>query len=85
MRKMMQDSSSKLVKYSNLREIPDERKVFRPRTAFSQFVKDRITDADFNGIALGERAKLMAAEWRALSEDEKKVCLPRPSPLTLRR
>jgi hypothetical protein len=73
MRKMMQDSSSKLVKYSNLREIPDERKVFRPRTAFSQFVKDRITDADFNGIALGQRAKLLAAEWRALSEDEKKV------------
>jgi hypothetical protein len=85
MRKMMQDPSFKLVKYGNLREIPDERKVFRPRTAFSQFVKDRIADADFNGIALGQRAKLLAAEWRALSEDEKKVCLPCPSPLTPRR
>jgi hypothetical protein len=85
MRKMLQDPSAKLVRYSSLREISDERKVFRPRTAFSQFVKDRIGDADFNGIALGQRAKLMAAEWHALSEDEKKVCLPCPSPLTPRR
>lgn len=45
----------------------------RPRTAWAAFLGERTKSSDFNGIAVTERIKLVAAEWKALNADEKKV------------
>jgi hypothetical protein len=72
---MLRDSAYKLSRCRHLTHIYDERHVLRPRLAWCQFLQDRITHSDFDGIALGQRTKLISAEYNALSEDEKKVCL----------
>ena len=54
--------------------IVDERQVKRPQTAWSFFFAERQASSDFKSIAIAERAKLIAGEWKALSADEKKVC-----------
>lgn len=55
--------------------IQDERLVKRPVTAYIQFSINRNASGDFRNISLGERAKLIGQEWRALNESEKKVRL----------
>ena len=54
-------------------QIPDERHVKRPVSAYFQFSMNRQSSGDFRNIAVGERAKLIAQEWKALNELEKKV------------
>lgn len=62
--------SGKKLKYP---EIKDERVVTRPRNAFIQFVTNRATSADFNNILSKDRMKLIGAEWKEMSADEKAV------------
>lgn len=54
-------------------KLEDERLAKRPRNDFSYFVEDRFKSGDFAGMKLGEAAKLMGGEWRALSANEKQV------------
>lgn len=54
-------------------QIQDERAVKRPLTPYIQFSVDRHASGDFRNIGIGERAKLIGQEWKALSESEKKV------------
>ena len=57
-------------KYS---QIKDERAVKRPASSYIQFSINRQASGDFKNISVGERAKLIGKEWKALSESEKKV------------
>ncbi|KAF2632162.1 hypothetical protein BU25DRAFT_406687 [Macroventuria anomochaeta] len=52
--------------------IVDERQVKRAQTAWSFFFAERQASSDFKSIAIAERAKLIAGEWKALSADEKR-------------
>ena len=54
--------------------IQDDRAVKRPASAYIQFTINRHASGDFKNIPLAERARLMAQEWKALAESEKKVC-----------
>ncbi|CAL8583353.1 hypothetical protein XPA_008977 [Xanthoria parietina] len=56
-------------------KLHDERLVKRPRNAFSRFSVQRHLSRDFAGMKLGEAAKLISAEWRAMSENDKKPFL----------
>ncbi|KAI7517973.1 hypothetical protein KC331_g21447, partial [Hortaea werneckii] len=51
--------------------IQDERHVKRPMTAYFHFLTNRQASGDFRNIAIIERTKLIAQEWKALSEEEK--------------
>ncbi|KAI7337500.1 hypothetical protein KC354_g17620 [Hortaea werneckii] len=51
--------------------IQDERHVKRPMTAYFHFLTNRQASGDFQNIAIIERTKLIAQEWKALSEGEK--------------
>ncbi|KAL8884337.1 MAG: hypothetical protein Q9215_007588 [Flavoplaca cf. flavocitrina] len=53
-------------------KLHDERLVTRQRGPYIKFSIQRHRSGDFAGIPLGEAGKLIAAEWRELSEDEKK-------------
>lgn len=55
--------------------IEDERAVKPAVSAYLQFSTNRHASGDFKNIALPERSKLIAKEWKALSEGEKKVGL----------
>jgi hypothetical protein len=52
----------------------DDRQVKRASNPYAFFFGERIHSGDFKNIKVGESAKLVAAEWRALSAGEKKVC-----------
>ncbi|KAK4547444.1 hypothetical protein LTR36_001100 [Oleoguttula mirabilis] len=51
--------------------IRDGRIAKRPLTPYLQFNVNRQASGDFKNIALPERSKLLAQEWKALSESEK--------------
>jgi hypothetical protein len=53
--------------------IKDERRVKQAGNAFVQFSVSRQASGDFKNILLGERAKLLGQEWKALSGEEKQV------------
>lgn len=55
--------------------IEDDRQVKHPISAWSFFFAERQASTDFQGIAVPERARLIAAEWKALSDSEKQVCI----------
>jgi len=57
----------------NLRKLDDDRQVKRPLTGFLRFSLERVASGDFTSIALGEKAKLIGEEWKALSAAEKEV------------
>jgi hypothetical protein len=42
---------------------------------YAVFTKERYASGDMRGIKVVEGAKLLAQEWKGLSEEEKKVCL----------
>ena len=58
---------------SQTQHIEDERRVKRPSSAWTHFFSERVKSTDFKGIALQEKSRLIADEWRALSGDEKQV------------
>jgi len=51
--------------------IKDERQVKRATTSYVQFSVSRQASGDFTHIKIGERAKLLSQEWKALSDEEK--------------
>lgn len=58
---------------ANTDHIPDDRRVKRPLTSYTFFFAERSSSSDFQGIAITEKAKLIAEEWKALSASEKQV------------
>jgi hypothetical protein len=54
--------------------IKDERRPKRPQGAYVIFSVTRQSSGDFAHIKLTDRGKLIADEWRALSDSEKSVC-----------
>ncbi|KAF7195554.1 hypothetical protein HII31_03148 [Pseudocercospora fuligena] len=52
-------------------KISDERVPKKPANSFALFNTNRQSSGDFQGIKLGEAAKLIAQEWKALSSSEK--------------
>lgn len=53
--------------------IHDERAVKRPLNRYAQFSTNRHASGDFKNISLAERGRLIAQEWKALSDQEKQV------------
>jgi len=53
--------------------LKDDRLVKRPMTQYGQFTKDRHASGDFARMTIAESAKLIAKEWKALSDTDKKV------------
>lgn len=53
--------------------IEDERLAKRPVTSYVHFSISRQASGDFNNIKIGERAKLISQEWKALDAEEKQV------------
>ncbi|KAL8863098.1 MAG: hypothetical protein Q9178_000472 [Gyalolechia marmorata] len=60
------------LKSSSFPKLHDERLVTHPRTAYVNFTVQRHRSGDFAGMSFTEAAKLIGAEWRALSESDKK-------------
>lgn len=84
MRNMLKDHQDlKVRKPKYLSQIQDDRSPARPNTPWIEFLVERSNSDDFRGIELTDRVKLMSSEWKAFTEEEKKVrpCLPL-SPLT---
>ncbi|KAH9827155.1 high mobility group [Teratosphaeria destructans] len=52
-------------------EIEDDRTVKAPISAFTAFTVNRHKSPDFNNISFVDRSKLVAQEWKALSQEEK--------------
>lgn len=61
---------------SKYRDIVDDRLVKRPQTPYIIFHGERLASGAYSGMSMGQAAKEIAAEFKALSESEKKVCLP---------
>lgn len=57
-------------------KINDERAVKRPVNPFAQFIANRFASGDFKHMVASQATKLIAQEWKALSEEEKKVSPP---------
>lgn len=57
----------------------DERQPKPPTGSFALFFRDRRLTGDFKGISAGDSSRLIAEEWKALSEGEKKVRTDRNS------
>lgn len=57
------------------RNIEDERLPKKGLTAYLAFSSARQHSGDFKNIALTDRAKLIAEEWKALDAEEKEVSL----------
>jgi hypothetical protein len=56
-------------------DIKDERRAKQPMTAYLFFLSSRHASGDFKGITVADRTKLMAQEWKSLSEEERSVRL----------
>ncbi|KAK3720326.1 hypothetical protein LTR37_003737 [Vermiconidia calcicola] len=68
LRRKLGDKAKHTTRYS---QISDQRAVKRPASAFIQFSVNRQASGDFKNIAVTERVKLIAQEWKALDESEK--------------
>ncbi|KFY26641.1 hypothetical protein V493_03972 [Pseudogymnoascus sp. VKM F-4281 (FW-2241)] len=62
-----------LIRSGKQLKIDDPRIPKRPSSSYILFVKERYTSGDFKGIPSTEAAKLLAQEYKALSESEKKL------------
>ncbi|OBT75240.1 hypothetical protein VF21_05659 [Pseudogymnoascus sp. 05NY08] len=62
-----------LIKQGKHLKIDDPRIPKRPLPAYIHFVKERYTSGDFKGLSPVEAAKILAQEYKALSESEKKL------------
>jgi hypothetical protein len=56
-------------------KIADDRQVKPAVNSYALFFKERFSTGDMKGINVGEAAKIISAEWKALSAGEKKVCI----------
>jgi hypothetical protein len=56
-------------------EIKDERRAKQPMTGYLFFLSSRHASGDFKGINVADRTKLMAQEWKSLTEEERSVRL----------
>ncbi|KAL8845989.1 MAG: hypothetical protein Q9221_008883 [Calogaya cf. arnoldii] len=53
-------------------KLRDERLVMRPRTSYLNFRMERHHSGDYAGVKAAEAGKLIGAEWRKLSDSDKK-------------
>lgn len=58
------------------RRIKDDRLPKKPMTSFLSYSSSRWKSGDFEGLSIQEASKKASAEWKALSEAERAVCLP---------
>ena len=72
MRIILRDSPYKLLRFRGLYAIHDDRQLPKPHSPWVLFCLDRMGDLEGS---LTEKTKTLAAEYRALSDDEMKVCL----------
>lgn len=70
LRRRLKDNKSAVKRWG---AIKDEREVKGPVTSYIHFVSSRFATGDMKDIKLSEASKLIAEEWKALSEGEKKV------------
>ncbi|KAL8826471.1 MAG: hypothetical protein Q9170_007387 [Blastenia crenularia] len=54
-------------------KLEDERLVKGPKSSYTFFHIQRYRSGDFAGMSVGQAAKLIGTEWRALSAEEKKT------------
>lgn len=66
---------AKLVNY-NKGQIQDDRAVATPASAYIIFFKERYATGEFKNMSTTEAAKLVGAEWKALSASSKEVRSP---------
>jgi len=59
---------------ANLKPIKDERRVKLARSAWTFFCSERRSSGDFKDISVTDASKLLAEEWKALTDSEKQVC-----------
>ncbi|KAH7080557.1 hypothetical protein BKA63DRAFT_246760 [Paraphoma chrysanthemicola] len=57
---------------AHTQKLEDDRQPKRLRNAYTLFFAERRSSGDFKGISAIDASKLIAAEWKALSEGEKK-------------
>jgi hypothetical protein len=62
------------VKKRKYAPIKDDRLVKRPSSSFFQYHKERYNSGDFRGVSTLDASRDIAAEYRALSASERKVC-----------
>ncbi|KAF1968382.1 hypothetical protein BU23DRAFT_514896 [Bimuria novae-zelandiae CBS 107.79] len=70
LRRKLEAKGSKNVQYRRLED--DRRDTSSKLTPYIRFSTERIASGDLKGIAFGEKAKLIANEWKALNASEKK-------------
>lgn len=58
----------------NAPQLQDHRQVKGLRVSYNFFYQERMQSGDLRGLKIGEGAKLLGREWKALSASEKKVC-----------
>ena len=57
----------------NTQKLQDTRQVKAAAQPFNIFNRDRWATGDFKGLKIPEATRLVAREWKALSDNEKKV------------
>jgi hypothetical protein len=72
------------LKFRADRLVDDRHDTSAKQTPYIRFSSERLRSPDFQGIAFGERAKLVANEWKALDPSEKKVRASRRTPCAAR-
>jgi hypothetical protein len=55
-------------------KLVDDRRIKRPVQPYTLFTTERHSSGDMKGILITDASKIIAAEWKALSASEKKVC-----------
>lgn len=58
------------------RRIKDARLPKKPMTSFVNFASARWKSGDWEGLSVQEGSKKASAEWKALSDAERAVCVP---------
>ncbi|KAJ4354828.1 hypothetical protein N0V95_003513 [Ascochyta clinopodiicola] len=71
LRKKLAGTLKNNAKPAHTKPLFDERRVVRPRSAWTFFFAERAQSSDFSGIKIADRANLLAAEWKALDANER--------------
>ncbi|KAF2031990.1 hypothetical protein EK21DRAFT_61887 [Setomelanomma holmii] len=72
LRKLLKSSAGKRRYPIHTQKLEDDRQPKRLRSSFTVFFTERHASGDLKGIKVTEATKLIAEEWKALSEGEKK-------------
>lgn len=76
---LVRQNSKTKISSAALGPIKDDRQVKRPSGPYILFFKERVESGDMKDIAFVDAPKLVAEEWKNLSQGEKKVRKPLPA------